>query len=63
MKHNNNTQIIFPSARSEEGFAPNPYDYNDVSERNLRIQISFENGNAPKDYIKPIKEIVDSVSL
>ena len=61
-KLENNT-IVLPSACEEKDFKPDPFNYNDVSERNLIIKISFENGNAPKDYVKPIKEIVNSVSL
>jgi len=30
-------------------FEPNPFNYNDVSERNLIIKIYFETGNAPED--------------
>ena len=58
-----NNTIVLPSAYEEKDFEPNPFNYNDVSERNLIIKISFENGNAPEDYIEPIKEIVNSVSL
>jgi hypothetical protein len=39
----------------EKDFEPNPFNYNDVSERNLIIKIYFENGNAPEDYVKPIR--------
>ena len=58
-----NDKIIFPSAYRQEGFEPNKYNYNDVSERNLTIVIYFENGTAPDPYVKPIKDIVNSVSL
>jgi len=60
---NNTTTIILPSAYEEKGFEPNTYNYDDVSEINLKIQIFFDNGSEPKTYIKSIKEIVNSVSL
>ena len=47
----------------EKDFESNPFNYNDVSETNLIIKIYFENGNVPEDYVKPVKEIVNSVSL
>ena len=58
-----NNTIILPSACEKTDFKPNPFNYNDVSERNLIIKISFENGNAPKDEVIPIKKIDNSVSL
>ena len=58
-----NNTIILPSVYEKTDFKPNPFNYNDVSERNLIIKISFENGNAPKDEVIPIKKIVNCHNL
>jgi hypothetical protein len=58
-----NDTIVLPSSEEIKDFKPNPFNYNDVSERNLKIVIFFENGISPKPCLKSIKEIINSVSL
>jgi hypothetical protein len=55
-----NDLILFPSAypANNGGYLNNEYSYNDCVNKNLKVEISFDNGSFRKPYDKTISEIV-----
>jgi hypothetical protein len=54
--------ILFPSAHPGDGYLNNEYSYNDCANKNLKVEILFDNGYLPKPYLKTIAQIVNEAT-
>jgi hypothetical protein len=57
-----NYLILFPSAHPGAGYLNNEYSYNDCANKNLKVEISFDNRYSPKPYLKTIAQIVNDAT-
>jgi hypothetical protein len=52
-------QIIFPSANIEQGFAPNPKQYDKFIDKDITIELYADYGKTPSPETKKIRKIIE----